>query len=220
MAIPYHALFNLLLYSPVFAQAPESNEARLMQRLLDALAGYDYRTDVVPTLAGAKVAAESDMAIGCFLLAIDGPNEAEVQALVHTIRHERGLDTPIYLVSELKGIETLSLEPLGDVTGYIYLDHETPAFSAKETIFALESYAASLKPPFFGALMDYDYEGRWVAMPSSERPPDSSVACIASRSVHEVTAAGSSTGGHAFDAAPSAVGVLQFLSNHHEESHQ
>ena len=159
MSIPYHELFHFLLYSPIFAQAPESNEARLVQRLLDTLTGYDYRTDVVPSLTGAKVAAESDMAIGCFLLAIDGPNEGEVQALIHTIRHERGLDTPIYLVSELKGIETLSLEPLGDVTGYIYLDHETPAFSAKETIFALERYAATLKPPFFGALMDYDYEG-------------------------------------------------------------
>ena len=159
MAVPYHALFHFLLYSPVLVRAPESNEARLVQRLLDALAEYDYRTDVAPTLTGAKVAAESDMAIGCFLLAIDGPNEDEVQALIHTIRNERGLDTPIYLVSELKGVESLSLAPLGEVTGYIYLDHETPAFSAKETIFALERYAASLKPPFFGALMDYDYEG-------------------------------------------------------------
>jgi ornithine decarboxylase len=141
------------------SEAPAGNEARLMQRLLDALAAYDYRTDVVPTLTGALVAAESDMSIGCFLLAIDGPNEDQVQTLIRTIRHERGLDTPIYLISELKGVESLSLVPMGEVTGYIYLDHETPAFSAKETIFALERYAASLKPPFFGALMDYDYEG-------------------------------------------------------------
>ncbi|MEB0059659.1 ornithine decarboxylase [Variovorax sp. LG9.2] len=159
MSVPYSALFHLLLYSPVFSEAPDSNEARLMQRLLDTLASDDYRTDVVPTLTGAKVAAESDMAIGCFLLAIDGPNEVEVQALIHTIRHERGLDTPIYLVSELKGVETLSLGPMGEVTGYIYLDHETPAFSAKEALFALERYATNLRPPFFGALMDYAYEG-------------------------------------------------------------
>ena len=159
MAVPYHALFHFLLYSPVFVRAPESNEARLVQRLIDALSEYDYRTDVVPTLAGATVAAVSDMAIGCFLLAIDGPDEPEVQALVNTIRHGRGLDTPIYLVSEVKGVESLSLAPMGEVTGYIYLDHETPAFSAKETIFALERYATGLKPPFFGALMDYDYEG-------------------------------------------------------------
>ncbi|MEP6969286.1 MAG: Orn/Lys/Arg decarboxylase N-terminal domain-containing protein [Betaproteobacteria bacterium] len=159
MSVPYATLFHVLLYSPAFSEAPHSNEARLMQRLLDALAGYDYRTDVVPTLAGAVVAAESDMSIGCFLLDIDGPNEDEVQALIHTIRHERGLDTPIYLISELKGVESLSLAPMGEVTGYIYLDHETPAFYAKETIFALERYAVSLKPPFFGTLMDYDYEG-------------------------------------------------------------
>ena len=48
------------------------------------------------------------------------------------IRRERGLDTPIYLVSELKGVELLSLAPLGEVSGYIYLDNETPGFTAKE----------------------------------------------------------------------------------------
>ena len=159
MAIPYHKLFHILLYSPVFANAPQGNEARLMQRLVDAISGYDYRTDIAPTLTGAKVAAESDMAIGCFLLAIDNANEPEVQGLVRYIRQERGLDTPIYLVTELSGVESLSLEPLGEVTGYVYLDNETPGFTAKEVVFALERYAASLKPAFFGALMDYDYEG-------------------------------------------------------------
>ncbi|PKH39692.1 amino acid decarboxylase [Pseudomonas sp. 43NM1] len=159
MSVPYHRLFHFLLYSPVFVHAPESNEARLVQRLIDAIGEYDYRTDVVPTPTGAKVAAETDMGIGCFLLSIDGPEESAIQALINTIRHERGLDTPIYLMSELKGLESLSLVPLGEVTGYVYLDHETPAFSAKETIFALERYATGLKPPFFGALMDYDYEG-------------------------------------------------------------
>ena len=159
MTIPYQKLFHFVLYSPVFAKAPQSNEALLTQRLLDALAGYDYRTEVVPTLNGATIVAESDLAVGCFLLVINGSNEPEVQRLVAYIRRERGLDTPIYLVSELKGVESLSLVPLGEVTGYIYLDNGTPAFSAKETVFALERYAASLRPPFFGALMDYDYEG-------------------------------------------------------------
>ncbi len=146
MAVPYHKLFHILLYSPVFANAAQGNEARLMRGLVDAISGYDYRTDIVPMLTGAKVAAESDMGIGCFLLAIDNPNEPEVQELVRYIRQERGLDTPIYLVTELSGVELLSLEPLGEVTGYVYLDNETPDFTAKEVIFALERYAASLKP--------------------------------------------------------------------------
>ena len=121
MGIPYLKLFQLVLSSPIFPQSPEGNEARLLQRLLDALAGCDYRTDVVPTLRCAKLTAESEMVIGCFLLDIVGPSAAGVEALIHTIRHERGLDTPIYVVSELKGIETLSLEPLGDVNGYFNL---------------------------------------------------------------------------------------------------
>jgi hypothetical protein len=74
VSIPYQKLFHFLMYSPIFIQAPESNEARLVQRLLDTLTGYDYRTEVVPSLTGARVAAESDMSIGCFLLAIDGPS--------------------------------------------------------------------------------------------------------------------------------------------------
>ena len=73
MTVPYNKLFHFLAYSTVFKNAPESNEARLLQRLLDAMSGYGYRADVVPTLTGARVAAESDMSIGCFLLAIDGP---------------------------------------------------------------------------------------------------------------------------------------------------
>ncbi len=159
MAIPYQKLFHFLLYSASFEGAPHGDEGRLTQRLLDAIAGCGYHTDLVSTPKGAHVAAESDMAIGCFLLAIDGPNEPDVQQLVDYIRRQRGLDTPIYLVSELKGVESLSLVPLGEVSGYVYLDNETPDFSAKEVVFALERYAASLKPPFFGALMDHDYEG-------------------------------------------------------------
>lgn len=159
MAVTYDRLFHILTYSTVFHSAPEGNEARLLQRLLDAIASSGYRTEIVPTVAGAKVAAESDMSVGCFLLAIDGADEPDVQSLVRFIRGDRGLDTPIYLLSEVKGVETLSLAPMGDVTGYVYLDNETPGFTAKEVIFALERYAADLKPPFFGALMDFDYEG-------------------------------------------------------------
>jgi ornithine decarboxylase len=159
MAVPYETLFHILVYSTVFRNAPEGNEARLLQRLVDATSGYGYRTDVVPTIAGARVAAESDMSIGCFLLAIDGTDEPAVQHLVQFIRQDRGLDTPVYLLSEFNGVESLSLAPMGDVTGYVYLDNETPGFTAKEVIFAIERYAADLKPPFFGALMDYDYEG-------------------------------------------------------------
>jgi ornithine decarboxylase len=159
MAVPYNKLFHFLVYSTVFKTAPQGHEVRLLRRILDAISGYGYRVDVVPTLSDVKVTAASDMSVGCFLLAIDGPDPAEVQPLVDFIRKERGLDTPIYLLSEFNGVETLSLTPMGEVNGYAYLDTETPGFTAKEVIFALERYAAELKPPFFGVLMDYDYEG-------------------------------------------------------------
>ena len=159
MSVPYNALFHVLTYSTVLRDAPEGNEARLLRRLHDAILALGYATDVVPTLAGAKVAAESDMSIGCFVLATDGPDAPDVQGLIDFIRKDRGLDTPIYLISEFNGVDSLSLAPMGEVTGYVYLDRETPGFAAKEMIHALERYAEALKPPFFGALMDYDHEG-------------------------------------------------------------
>ena len=113
MAVPYHQLFNFLRYSPVFVQAAQSSDTRIMQALLDTLSGYDDRTDVCPTLGGTKVAAESDMAIRCFLRTIEGSDEPEVQDLVNTIRGQgRGPDTPTYLISELNGIEALAFRSL------------------------------------------------------------------------------------------------------------
>jgi ornithine decarboxylase len=157
--VPYNTLFHFLTYSTVERDAPEGNEARLLRRLHDAILNLGYTTDVAPTLAGSKVAAESDMSVGCFILAIDGPAENDVQGLIDFIRKDRGLDTPIFLLTEFNGVETLSLAPMGEVTGYIYLDHDTPGFFAKEMVHALERYAESLKPPFFGMLMDYDHQG-------------------------------------------------------------
>ncbi len=159
MSIPYHALFHILLYNPAYSNAPASNEAHLVQRLVEALGEFDYQTKAIPTLAGASVAARSDMAIGCFLLSIDGADQAAVKDLVHTIRNERGLDTPIYLINLTAGLTARVPTPDSDISGYIYLDQETPSFWAREAIFALERYATTLRPPFFGALMDYNYEG-------------------------------------------------------------
>lgn len=159
MAIPYHTLFHFLLYNPAYSNTPDTNEAQLVKHLVAALDAFDYQTEVVPTLAGASVAARSDMAIGCFLLTTDGTDAAEVEALVDTIRHERGLDTPIYLVNHTPVVVACAPAADSSVSGYIYLDQETPGFWARESIFALERYAAALTPPFFGALMDYNYEG-------------------------------------------------------------
>ena len=58
MAVPYVRIFHILADRTVFRTAREGNEARLLQRLLDAISGFGDRTDVVPTIAGARVAAE------------------------------------------------------------------------------------------------------------------------------------------------------------------
>ena len=46
----------------------------------------------------------------------------------------------------------------GEVDGYIYLGHQTPAFYAKQVVGSLVKYGKGLLPPFFGGLMAYDGE--------------------------------------------------------------
>ena len=45
------------------------------------------------------------------------------------------------------------------IDGYIFLSEETPEFIARNLISRLKQYAATLKTPFFGALVDYAEEG-------------------------------------------------------------
>ena len=151
MAVPYNQLFHFLLY--------KAGELAGTQRLVDSISAYGYRTDIVANLQEATVGGCGDMAIGGFVLTLDAANQADILDLAKRLRQERGLDTPIFVLSELTVLADLTLKPHADITGYIYLDNETPAFSAKELIGALEQYAESLKPPFFGSLMEYDYEG-------------------------------------------------------------
>lgn len=78
--------------------------------------------------------------------------EATVKA-----RDERGLCMPIFLLSRRK--EETFLEPyLKSLHGVVIADLETRDFYEKRLYAAVRSYAESLLTPFFGALMNYDYD--------------------------------------------------------------
>ena len=58
-----------------------------------------------------------------------------------------------------KRLEDMPIEVLNHTDGTIFLSEETPAFIALNLASRLRNYAATLKTPFFGALLDYSEQG-------------------------------------------------------------
>ena len=84
--------------------------------------------------------------------------EGKTAALINLMRR-RGLEMPIVILVRRKRLEDIPVEVLDFIDGYIFLSEETPEFIARNLISRLKQYAATLKTPFFGALVDYAEEG-------------------------------------------------------------
>jgi ornithine decarboxylase len=66
---------------------------------------------------------------------------------------------PVFVLVRRQRLEEVAIEVMNQVTGYVFLSEETPDFIARNLVSHLRHYAASLKTPFFGRLVDYGEEG-------------------------------------------------------------
>ena len=80
--------------------------------------------------------------------------ERDVEAFVRFVR-ERGLDVPVFILAQRHLLEQIPVAVLGQVTGYVFIDEDTPEFVARNLVSHLRRYTESLKTPFFGAMVDY-----------------------------------------------------------------
>jgi ornithine decarboxylase len=80
----------------------------------------------------------------------------DVEAAV-TARDARGLRMPIFLLTT-RDQDTLSAPYLPSLGGVVIADVETRDFYKKRLAASVQSYLESLLTPFFGTLMQYDYE--------------------------------------------------------------
>ncbi|MFL6593631.1 MAG: ornithine decarboxylase [Luteimonas sp.] len=81
---------------------------------------------------------------------------ADVEATI-AARDERGLRMPIFLLSRREDA-TLDEPFLKSLDAIVIAQQETRDFYTKGLLSAVEKYAASLRTPFFGALMQYDFD--------------------------------------------------------------
>ena len=81
---------------------------------------------------------------------------ADVEAAI-AAREERGLRMPIFLLSRREDA-TLEEPFLKALDAIVIAQQETRDFYTKGLVAAVEKYAVSLRTPFFGALMQYDFD--------------------------------------------------------------
>lgn len=145
--IPFHKLLKVVAIVDV--DDPQ------IRQLLDRISAENFRVEVS---GGFDRDISDDASVGAYIAMIDGNRLERARALARAVRG-LGFQTPLWGLADSHRISDISnFEFLGEVTGYIYLGQQTPAFYAKQVIASLIDYGMSLLPPFFGELMAYDTE--------------------------------------------------------------
>jgi ornithine decarboxylase len=145
--IPFHRLLK------VVAIVDENDP--LTRQLLDHIAAENVEIEVSSSFDRD---ISEDAAVGAYIAMVDGENLEPARALARSVRNI-GFETPLWALADAHRLSDMAvLGQTGEVDGYIYLGHQTPAFYAKQVVGSLVKYGKGLLPPFFGGLMAYDGE--------------------------------------------------------------
>ncbi|MGA2112633.1 MAG: Orn/Lys/Arg decarboxylase N-terminal domain-containing protein [Anaerolineales bacterium] len=149
----YDKMFGFLICSAM--PVPPTVSSSRLQRIVDELGRLGYKTTRSVTTAEARSAIRSEASFGCVIVewSLKEP-ESEVEVFVRFV-HERGLDVPLFILVKRHLLEEIPVAVLSHVTGYVFIDEDTPEFVARNLVSHLRNYAESLKTPFFGAMVDY-----------------------------------------------------------------
>jgi len=149
----YDQMFGFLFCCPLSGGA--LHRSSRLQRILAEVVRLGYQTTLTDAIPEASSAMRSDAGIG--LVAIEwslNESESDVEGFIRFVRG-RGLDVPIFVLVERHLLQEIPVTVLGQVTGYIFTEEDTPEFVARNLVSHLHMYVQSLKTPFFGAMVDY-----------------------------------------------------------------
>ncbi len=145
--IPFHKLLKVVAI--VDSQNPQTRE------FLDRIAAENYEIEVTDRFDRD---VSEDAAVGAYIALVDGDRRERARNLARAVRTV-GFHTPLWALADAHQISDIAVLALtGEVTGYIYLGQQSPAFYAKQVVASIVEYGMSLLPPFFGGLMAYDAE--------------------------------------------------------------
>lgn len=153
----YERRFKFLICAPSFNTA-DMDWSRL-QQIVDETQRLGFTVTVARNTEDAELAIHTDAAIGCLVVDWGRRGMLSKPASLIALVRKRGLEMPILIMLRRKRLEDIPVEVLNHTDGTIFLSEETPEFIARNLVSRLRNYAATLKTPFFGALVDYAEQG-------------------------------------------------------------
>src|ERR1700685_467003 len=153
----YFQRFTFLFSAPMFDA--DDLEGLRFNQIIGAIERMGFQVIKARRLEDAEIAVQTDAAIGCMVVDWGKKGLAGKTASLINLMRKRGLEMPIIILVRRKRFEDIPVEVLDFIDGYVFLAEETPEFIARNLVSRLKQYADTLKPPFFGALVDYQEEG-------------------------------------------------------------
>ncbi len=153
----YERRFKFLMCAPSFNDA-DLDWGRL-QQIVHETERLGFTVLVARNTDDAELAIQTDAAIGCMVVDWGKRGLLSKPAGLISLVRRRGLEMPILMMLRRTRLEDVPVEVLNHTDGTIFLSEETPEFIARNLVSRLRNYAATLKTPFFGALVDYAEQG-------------------------------------------------------------
>jgi len=142
---------------------PPTLSSERLQRIVDELGRLGYETTRSVTTIEACSAIRSDASFGCVMVEWSlKESESEVETFVKFIR-ERGLDVPVFILVKRHLLEEIPVAVLGQVTGYVFIDEDTPEFVAATWSVTCKAMQSHSRLPFLA---------RWLTMRASQPDVD------------------------------------------------
>ncbi len=153
----YERRFKFLICAPSFNDT-DLDWLRL-QQIVAEIERLGFSVLVARSTDDAELAIQTDAAIGCMVVDWGKRGMLSKPAGLISLVRRRGLEMPVLIMLRRKRLEDIPVEVLNHADGTIFLSEETPEFVARNLVSRLRNYAATLKTPFFGALVDYAEQG-------------------------------------------------------------
>ncbi len=153
----YNKMFQYLIIDNQIDELSVSGD--LIRNIASAIKERGYQPLTANGQFEAEVAIINNPTIGCVLLDWDENSENFSTKEIIAFVRKRGLEMPIFIVTEKENISEIEYDILKDVRGFIHPEEETPSFAAKYVARAYNEYISSLKTPFFGGMIDWVESG-------------------------------------------------------------
>lgn len=156
MNIEFNNYLHFLLYND--SEERDAVHSRTVEHIFERVKGNGFKIYEAKNIDEAYRSVNVDLSIGAFLLILDKQNHQPVVDLVKFIR-QRGLETPIYIISMADSFADINNDNFAQINGFICLEEESVDHIVKEITYSLTKYGKGIISPFFGALLEHNFQG-------------------------------------------------------------